>query len=132
MSLKQLLKDAVEEGKDTLSVSGSAPMVARYSDKYEKFYKSLYDQKIPSAMKTLANTYGGKFEKGSLDNIDTFGVDFKKNNLYQYSKPELWDANIIRITPEMKQKILEEGLPSFALGGSVNNFIAPEDINIFA
>ena len=132
MSLKQLLKDAVEEGKDTLSVSGSAPMVARYSDKYEKFYKSLYDQKIPSAMKTLANTYGGKFEKGSLDNIDTFGVDFKNNNLYQYSKPELWDANIIRITPEMKQKILEEGLPSFALGGSVNNFIAPEDINIFA
>jgi len=132
MSLKQLLKDAVEEGKDTLSVSGSAPMVARYSDKYEKFYKSLYDQKIPSAMKKLANTYGGKFEKGSLDNIDTFGVDFKNNNLYQYSKPELWDANIIRITPEMKQKILEEGLPSFALGGSVNNFIAPEDINIFA
>ena len=42
------------------------------------------------------------------------------------------EANIIRITPEMKQKILEEGLPSFALGGSVNNFIAPEDINIFA
>ena len=83
-------------------------------------------------MKTLSNTYGGKCEKGSLDNIDTFGVDFKNNNLYQYSKPELWDANIIRITPEMKQKILEEGLPSFALGGSVNNFIAPEDINIFA
>ena len=132
MSLKQLLKDAVEEGKDTISVSGSAPMIARYSDRYEKFYKSLYDQKIPSAMKTLANTYGGKFEKGSLDNIDTFGVDFKNNNLYQYSKPELWDANIIRITPEMKQKILEEGLPSFALGGPVNNFIAPEDINIFA
>ena len=35
-------------------------------------------------------------------------------------------------TPEMKQKILEEGLPSFRMGGSVNNFIAPEDINIFA
>ena len=132
MSLKQLLKDAVVEGKDTISVSGSAPMIARYSDRYEKFYKSLYDQKIPSAMKTLANTYGGKFEKGSLDNIDTFGVDFKNNNLYQYSKPELWDANVIRITPEMKQKILEEGLPSFRVGGPVGNFIAPDDINIFA
>ena len=158
MSLKQLLKDAVEEGKDTLSVSGSAPMVARYSDRYEKFYKSLYDQKIPSAMKTLANTYGGKFEKGSLNEIDTFGKgeyveggsrvddirqgDFESDLVYSMDpsdtkkflegvEPKL-EANIIRITPEMKQKILEEGLPSFALGGSVNNFIAPEDINIFA
>ena len=156
MSLKQLLKDAVEEGKDTLSVSGSAPMVARYSDKYEKFYKSLYDQKIPSAMKTLANTYGGKFEKGKLDYEDTFNpligenadVRLQENFVNRYETPENEDmalsdilsktlepgleANIIRITPEMKQKILEEGLPSFALGGSVNNFIAPEDINIFA
>ena len=143
MSLKQLLKDAVEEGKDTLSVSGSAPMVARYSDKYEKFYKSLYDQKIPSEMKKLANKYGGKFEKGSLDKVDTFGDDVLKtpqgepynqsqlDALNEAMQPSL-DANIIRITPEMKQKILEEGLPSFALGGSVNNFIAPEDINIFA
>ena len=156
MSLKQLLKDAVEEGKDTISVSGSAPMIARYSDRYEKFYKSLYDQKIPSAMKTLANTYGGKFEKGKLDYEDTFNpligenadVRLQENFVNRYETPENEDmalsdilsktlepgleANIIRITPEMKQKILEEGLPSFALGGSVNNFIAPEDINIFA
>lgn len=135
MSLKQLLKDAVEEGKDTISVSGSAPMIARYSDKYEKFYKSLYDQKIPSAMKKLANTYGGKFERGKLDFDDTFGEDpsglFIKG-IANNPQDELVKTNIIRITPEMKQKILEEGLPSFRMGGSVNNFIAPEDINIFA
>ena len=156
MSLKQLLKDAIEEGKDTISVSGSAPMIARYSNKYEKFYKSLYDQKIPSAMKTLANKYGGKFEKGKLDYEDTFNpligenpdVRLQENFANRYETPENEDmalsdilsetlepgleANIIRITPEMKQKILEEGLPSFALGGPVNNFIAPKDINIFA
>ena len=133
MSLKQLLKDAVEEGKDTLSVSGSAPMVARYSDRYEKFYKSLYDQKIPSEMKRLANTYGGKFEKGKLDLDDIYKPKPGDVRLDPYGTGgERFDANIIRITPEMKQKILEEGLPSFALGGSVNNFIAPEDINIFA
>ena len=135
MSLKQLLKDAVEEGQDTLSVSGSAPMLARYSDRYEKFYKSLYDQKIPSAMKKLANTYGGKFEKGKLDFDDTFAKDPSGNfikGIANYPQDELVKANIIRITPEMKQKILEEGLPSFRMGGSVNNFIAPEDINIFA
>ena len=138
MSLKQLLKDAVEEGKDTISVSGSAPMIARYSDRYEKFYKSLYDQKIPSAMKKLANTYGGKFEKGArLDVEDTFGADKvigsdAKQEVIEAFEGPILEANIIRITPEMKQKILEEGLPSFALGGPVNNFIAPEDINIFA
>ena len=97
-------------------------------------------------MERLANTYGGKFEKGSLDEVDTFGgygkdvlktpqgepyTQAELDSYYIAMKPSL-QANIIRITPEMKQKILEEGLPSFRMGGSVNNFIAPEDINIFA
>jgi hypothetical protein len=107
-------------------------MIARYSDKYEKFYKSLYDQKIPSEMKKLANKYGGKFEKGKLDEVDTFGNEPAFDTRAELRRKINVDANIIRITPEMKQKILEEGLSSFALGGSVNNFIAPEDINIFA
>jgi len=136
MSLKQLLKDAVEEGKDTISVSGSYAIKDRYTDLYEKFYESLYDQKIPSEMKKLANKYGGKFEKGKLDIDDTFGSGTEKF----LPQPEtgldrrrnLVEANIIRITPEMKQKILEEGLPSFRVGGPVGNFIAPDDINIFA
>ena len=75
-------------------------------------------------MKKLADKYDGEFYRGSLDADDTFGSGTQDLDLL--------DANIIRITPEMKQKILEEGLPSFRMGGSVNNFIAPEDINIFA
>jgi len=35
----------------------------------------------------------------------------------------LLDANIIRITPEMKAKILEGGLQAFAKGGAVTNGI---------
>jgi hypothetical protein len=46
--------------------------------------------------------------------------------------PEIADTNILRITPEMKQKILEEGMPSFAYGGPVNKFIGPNDINVFS
>jgi hypothetical protein len=136
MSIKQLVKEAIDEGKDNISISTSYAMKDRYADQYETFYETLYDKRIPSAMKKLANTYGGKFEKGKLDIDDTFGSGTEKF----LPQPEtgldrrrnLVEANIIRITPEMKQKILEEGLPSFALGGSVNNFIAPEDINIFA
>jgi len=45
---------------------------------------------------------------------------------------KLVDTNILRITPEMKQKILEEGMPSFAYGGPVNKFIGPNDINVFS
>ena len=134
MSLKQLIKDAIDEGKDAISVSGSAPIKARYTDQYSKFYESLYDQKIPSAMKKLANKYGGKFEKGKLDTKDLYGMADET--------PEIADANIIRITPEMRAKIAEEGLPSFAYGGSVNRqktltmpqktLTMPEDVNIFA
>ena len=81
-------------------------------------------------MKKLANTYGGKFEKGSLDLDDTYKQSLMPGEIGNAKANT--EANIIRITPEMKQKILEEGLPSFRMGGSVNNFIAPEDINIFA
>jgi hypothetical protein len=127
MSLKQLIKDAIDEGKDAISVSGSAPIKARYTDQYSKFYESLYDQKIPSAMKKLANKYGGKFEKGKLDTKELYGMADEI--------PEIAEANIIRITAEMRAKIAEEGLPSFAFGGAVETpmrLTMPEDVNIFA
>ena len=148
MSLKQLLKDAIDEGADAISVSTSAPIKARYTDEYSKFYETLYDQKIPSAMKKLANKYGGKFEKGSLDEVDTFGgygndvlktaegepyTQAELDSYYIAMKPRL-ETNIIRITSEMKKKILEEGLPSFAFGGPVNrleNLVDINSINIF-
>ena len=143
MSLKQLIKDAIDEGKDAISVSGSYPIKERYTDQYSKFYESLYDQKIPSAMKKLANKYGGKFEKGKLDLDDIYKPQPGDVKLDPYGTGgERFDANIIRITPEMRAKIAEEGLPSFAYGGSVNRqktltmpqktFTMPEDVNIFA
>jgi len=138
MSLKQLLKDAIDEGADAISVSSSAPIKARYTDQYSKFYETLYDQKIPSAMKKLANKYGGKFEKGKLDVDDTFGEGASRftegENFANNPRNELVKTNIIRITPEMKAKILEEGLPSFAFGGPVNrleNLVDINSINIF-
>ena len=144
MSIKQLLKDAIDEGSDAISVSTSAPIVARYSDQYKKFYETLYDRKIPSAMKKLANKYGGKFEKGSLDKTDTFGDVSKTPQGEPYNQAQLdtinkaiaadqpnLKTNIIRITPEMKAKILEEGLPSFAFGGPVFKPFSIDNIDIF-
>ena len=146
MSLKQLLKDAIDEGADAISVSSSAPIKARYTDEYSKFYETLYDQKIPSAMKKLANKYGGKFERGQLDGIDTFGDSYSSTmEKLERGTPlsstgvairdgverGILNTNIIRITPEMKKKILEEGLPSFAIGGAVLKPFSIDNIDIF-
>ena len=74
-------------------------------------------------MKKLANKYGGKFEEGSLDLEDTFGEpkNFYRDGFDDFRKAEIDKAktNILRITPEMKAKIIKEGLPLFNMGGKV-------------
>ena len=161
MSIKQLLADAVQEGKGAISVSTSTPIKFRYTDDYSKFYENLYDQKIPSAMKKLANRYGGKFKKTKLDEKDTFGsliddvrsgdelaidnlIDLHGRSLDQkYGLNDLneilnntelaRETNTIIITPEMREKILKEGLDTFGTGGAVSNLgKAIENVDIFS
>ena len=127
MGIKSLLVDAIDEGKDAISISTSATMKNRYTDQYDKFYEMLYDKKIPSAMQKLAKKYGGKFEKGSLDLDDTYGAGFKETARNpNVMKPELSieiaKANTIKITPEMRKKVLKEGIPTFSAGGVIGNF----------
>ena len=119
MVLKNLLLDAAREGKPALSVSGSLPIKNRYSDEYSKFYEMLYDKKVPSFMKKLANRYGGEFEQGSLDLVDTYGSRHHTVKTPDFAIDNM-QSNIIRITPEMRERILEEGIPSFGGGGIVN------------
>ena len=139
MLIKKMLLQAVEEGKPAISISGSAPIKARYvsgndavDEKNFRFYENLYDKKIPSYMQKLANKYGGEFQKNSKLNLeDTFD-----NTTYQfedgitgtekYTEDAIAnaDANVIKITEEMRNKILLEGLPDFATGGIVNKGIA--------
>ena len=124
MGIKNLLLDAIDEGKDAISISRSDVMIDRYTDDYETFYETLYDKKIPSFMKKLANQYGGNYKEGSLDLKNTFG----RYENYQSDKQNA-QATIIEITPEMKAKILEEGLPTFKRGGEVRSSLY--DIDIF-
>ena len=78
----------------------------------------------------LANKYGGKFEKGGLD---LKSISFSKDSIGRFidergtpiNPQDNAKANILRITPEMKEKILAEGLEKFKEGGIV------ESINIF-
>jgi hypothetical protein len=152
MVLKKMLLQAVEEGKPAISVSGSAPIKQRYksdNDKINKknfaFYEKLYDKQIPNFMEKLAKKYGGEFEKSSkLDVDDTLGegylerlqerldADFPKSvgpdqtamNVLSDERIASLDTNVIKITEEMRNKILLEGIPDFAVGGIVNKGIA--------
>jgi len=123
MGIKSLLMDAVEDGKDAISISTSAAMKNRYSDQYHKFYETLYDKKIPSAMEKLAKKYGGEFEaKAKLDLDDIYKPQPGDVRLDPYGTGgEKFDANVIKITPEMREKILKEGLQTFASGGVIGN-----------
>lgn len=125
MGIKSLLMDAVEDGKDAISISTSAAMKNRYSDRYHKFYETLYDKKIPSAMQKLAKKYGGEFERGSLDLEDTYNWKLGRELFPEtaQAKQQLKNtkANTIKITPEMREKVLKEGLQTFASGGVIGN-----------
>jgi len=76
-------------------------------------------------MQKLAKKYGGKFEKGSLDIDNTFGLGTERF----LTAPEtgvdrrrnLIKSNIIKITPEMREKVLKEGVHTFASGGVIGN-----------
>ena len=134
--VKKLLLQAVEEGKPAISISGSAPIKARYEtgnvemdEKNFRFYENLYDKKIPNFMEKLAKKYGGEFQKNSkLDMKDTYGSpeNYNRDGFGEFRKTEIdnTNANVIKITEEMRNKLLLEGIPDFAIGGIVNKGIA--------
>ncbi len=145
MVIKNMIIEAIDDGKPAISVSGSAAIVPRYRQDEAEFFPRFYDKTIPNMMQKLAKKYGGKFERGQLDLDDTFG-EYKMNKLREadtatlqnistdmgmrgaeLSREAILDeyvkatqANIIRITPEMREKILREGLPQMYMGGKVS------------
>ena len=125
MVIKNMIIEAIDDGKPAISVSGSAAIVPRYSQEEADFFPRFYDKTIPNMMEKLAKKYGGKFERGQLDVNDTLGkVDMNNISNETGLGPdkiyEILNANIIRITPEMKEKILREGLPQLYMGGKVS------------
>lgn len=138
MVLKKMILDAINEGKDAISVSGSYPILERYNlrtgTKDAEFFERFYDSTLPKSMNKLAKKYGGKFEIGQLDGIDTFGDSYSSTmEKLERGTPlsstgvairdnvelGILNTNILRITPEMKAKIIKEGLPLFYMGGKV-------------
>jgi hypothetical protein len=125
MVIKNMIIEAIDDGKPAISVSGSAAIVPRYRQDEAEFFPRFYDKTIPNMMQKLAKKYGGKFERGQLDVDDTLGKadmnDISNETGLEPDKIyEILNANIIRITPEMREKILREGLPQMYMGGKVS------------
>ena len=86
----------------------------------EKFTTD-YDKKLPAEIKRIANEYGGKFEKGSLDAEAVYGskLDLEGELVHEFMPAKRLEAHILTITPEMAKKIIEEGMPQMYKGGIV-------------
>ena len=54
-----------------------------------------------------------------MDLVDTYGSRHHTVKTPDFAIDNM-QSNIIRITPEMRERILEEGIPSFGGGGIVN------------
>jgi hypothetical protein len=87
----------------------------------EKFITD-YDKKIPSELKKIAKDYGGKFEEGKLDAEAVYGskLNLEGEDLNTFMPDKRLGVNILRITPEMKKKVIAEGMSSMYKGGIVN------------
>ena len=125
MVIKDMIYEAIDNGKSAISVSGSAAIVPRYRQDEAEFFPRFYDKTIPNIMQKIAKKYGGKFERGELDVNDTLGKadmnDISNETGLEPDKIyEILNANIIRITPEMQKNIAREGLPQMYMGGKVS------------
>jgi hypothetical protein len=87
----------------------------------EKFITD-YDKKIPSELKKIAKDYGGKFEEGKLDAEAVYGskLNLEGEDLNTFMPDKRLGVNILRITPEMRDKVIKEGMASMYKGGIVN------------
>ena len=89
----------------------------------EKFITD-YDEKLPAELKRVANKYGGKFESSittKLDDKAVYGtkLDLEGEDINDFMPAERLFVNVLTITPEMKKKIIEEGMPQMYKGGIV-------------
>jgi len=146
--LKQMLYMAAKDGQDGLSISSVEVILQRYMGEGEAFKRMLYENKIPSFMKKLANEYGGEYKvmKLDYDNVSPYRTAESRRNaalaaagddLNPAAVPisrrqddyiagrdafdylKLQNAPTIIITPELRKKIIKEKVTLFSKGGLV-------------
>ena len=112
-ALKTNIMDAIERDIDYVTWTPSEIQEEIWSDEYRELYRNIYDKRAVKNAKKLVKEYGGELKKGVTD----YGWNMGEKEVYY-----------IKITPEMKNKIKQEGgmpLYSFAPVGTAPMFQPP-------
>ena len=141
--LKNLLREAAENGYDKLAWTPSEMQSERWSDDYAEGYRIEYDQDIPKFLNKFGKKFGAKVGVSYINAPDAETVQIKKNTIQMSEellevtkemygedsreyKSELAGIEQLRkemqgtpvwsidITPEMKQSVLYEGQPMYS------------------
>jgi hypothetical protein len=87
-------------------------------------FKTDYDKKVPKYLQKLQNEYGGKYELTELDAKTAVGeprtLEAEKDIDYSDLEKKVLKTHVLRITPEMRDKVIKEGMASMYKGGIVN------------
>lgn len=116
-ALKNELIKAAESGAEWFTL----PMgedVQRYTYGDLEGQQEFYEKIVPIRLKELSKKF---LDGAEIQQIKAKGFG---------SKPPTYRVNALRLTPELRAKLLEGGLPSFAKGGPVNG--SSLDVDVFA
>lgn len=92
--LKRLIREAAENGYDSIGWTTAKTQSQRWSDKYAEGYRIEYDQDIPKFLNKYGKKWGAKVEKSTLPN-----------------GTEIWSMDI---TDAMRESVTTEGQPLFS------------------
>lgn len=93
--MKRLIREAAENGYDSVGWTTAEMQSRRFSAEFAEGYRIEYDQQIPSFLKKYGKKWGGKVTQTTIPSGDT---------VWQFRIPE-----------EMKKSVLHEGQPQFSI-----------------
>lgn len=74
-----------------------------------------YDKQLPAKLEKILKPFGGTVEQGKILGVPLERQHTGRGRIVEYPQPE--PAWLARLTPEMKARILKEGLPLMGLSG---------------
>lgn len=137
--LKNLIRDAAEQGYDMIAWTTAAQQEARWSSEFAEGYRIEYDQDIPSFLKKYGKQWGAKvgytligrdltgtsaYRDGGMDAVMTIAANTAdetgrlSNGAYIVHSMDVTDA--------MRESVLYDGQPRFSLKDSAEN-ATPDD-----
>lgn len=127
--LKNIIRDAAENGYTQIAWTTGAQQEARWSSEYAEGYRIEYDQDIPSFLKKYGKQWGAKvgytvigrdltdtgaYRDGGMEAVMTVALN-NVDEVGQLSNGAMYVVHSMDITDAMKQSVLYEGQPRFSV-----------------